>query len=88
MFIYVCSYFLLPLNVHAIACSYESIPDYWKWMNRISPTTWIIYGLVSDQVRGIRCMQQCWLLLSDSPGCCSATSSHYLPGPKAVGTQM
>jgi len=30
--------------------TYEAMPIYWKWMNRISPTTWIIYGLVVDQL--------------------------------------
>ena len=23
--------------------TYETMPVYWQWMNRISPTTWIIY---------------------------------------------
>ena len=29
---------------------YTAIPVYWKWMNRISPTTWMLYGVVIDQL--------------------------------------
>jgi ABC-type multidrug transport system ATPase subunit/ABC-type multidrug transport system permease subunit len=29
---------------------YSQIPVYWQWMNRISPTTWVIYGLGCSQM--------------------------------------
>jgi hypothetical protein len=29
---------------------YSQIPIYWKWMNRISPPTWILYGLGTSQL--------------------------------------
>ncbi len=29
---------------------YPQIPAGWKWMARISPTTWIIYGLGASQM--------------------------------------
>jgi len=34
------------------AIPFQSIPIYWKWMNRISPQTWMVYGLVVDQLGG------------------------------------
>ncbi|KAG2439064.1 hypothetical protein HYH02_006591 [Chlamydomonas schloesseri] len=33
--------FVLPFSV---------IPNYYKWANRISPTTWVLYGLAVDQL--------------------------------------
>ncbi|GAX75668.1 hypothetical protein CEUSTIGMA_g3111.t1 [Chlamydomonas eustigma] len=30
--------------------SYNDMPVYWKWLNRIAPTTWIIYGQVVNQL--------------------------------------
>ena len=32
--------------------TYPAIPIYWKWFNRISPDTWVIYGVVIDQLGG------------------------------------
>ncbi|KAG2432130.1 hypothetical protein HXX76_009056 [Chlamydomonas incerta] len=29
---------------------YSVIPNYYKWANRISPTTWVLYGLAVDQL--------------------------------------
>jgi ABC-type multidrug transport system permease subunit len=29
---------------------YPEIPVYWRWMNRVSPTTWMIYGLATSQL--------------------------------------
>ncbi|KDD76344.1 ABC-2 type transporter, partial [Helicosporidium sp. ATCC 50920] len=29
---------------------FDQIPHGWKWMNRISPTTWVLYGLVGSQL--------------------------------------
>ncbi|KAG1655082.1 hypothetical protein FOA52_010286 [Chlamydomonas sp. UWO 241] len=29
--------------------TYSSMPEGWRWMNRISPTTWILYGLGVSQ---------------------------------------
>jgi ABC-2 type transporter len=29
---------------------YSQIPVYWKWMNRITPTTWILYALSVSQL--------------------------------------
>lgn len=29
---------------------YSMMPEAWKWMNRISPTTWVIYGLGCSQM--------------------------------------
>lgn len=26
------------------------MPVYWQWMNRLSPTTWILYGLAGSQL--------------------------------------
>eukprot|EP00899_Mesostigma_viride_P014234 jgi/Mesvir1/22811/Mv14223-RA.1 len=28
---------------------YPQIPTGWKWLNRISPSTWMLYGLISNQ---------------------------------------
>lgn len=30
--------------------TYPSMPDGWKWANRIVPTTWTIYGLAASQL--------------------------------------
>lgn len=29
---------------------YPQFPIYWKWVNRLSPTTWVIYILSVDQL--------------------------------------
>ena len=29
---------------------YPSMPKGWQWMNRISPTTWSLYGLAGSQL--------------------------------------
>lgn len=29
---------------------YPSMPAAWRWVNRISPTTWILYGLAGSQL--------------------------------------
>ena len=31
--------------------SYSQIPVYYQWLNRITPTTWILYALTTSQVR-------------------------------------
>jgi hypothetical protein len=41
----------LPILVHTrfharLPCAMQG----WKWMNRVSPTTWMLYGLASDQL--------------------------------------
>lgn len=30
--------------------AYNNFPDGWKWANRITPVTWIIYGLSASQL--------------------------------------
>lgn len=30
--------------------AYNNYPDGWKWANRITPVTWVIYGLSSSQL--------------------------------------
>ena len=33
-----------------MGCIVVQMPAYWKWLNRITPTTWILYALASNQV--------------------------------------
>lgn len=30
--------------------AYPSMPTYWQWLNRIVPTTWVLYGLGVSQL--------------------------------------
>ncbi|GBF90608.1 ABC transporter G family member protein [Raphidocelis subcapitata] len=30
--------------------TYPSMPSYWKWVNRLVPNTWILYGVASSQL--------------------------------------
>jgi hypothetical protein len=43
---------------------YPTMPVYWQWLNRISPTTWMLYGLGASQLGNVEvragqgCMKQ------------------------------
>ncbi len=30
--------------------NFPAMPVYWKWLNRVVPTTWMLYGLASSQL--------------------------------------
>lgn len=30
--------------------TYPAMPVWWRWMNRVVPTTWVLYGLGSSQL--------------------------------------
>eukprot|EP00878_Enallax_costatus_P039536 GHUV01045340.1.p1 GENE.GHUV01045340.1~~GHUV01045340.1.p1 ORF type:complete len:103 (-),score=9.40 GHUV01045340.1:219-527(-) len=30
--------------------AYPSMPKYWRWLNRLVPTTWVLYGLGVSQL--------------------------------------
>lgn len=30
--------------------AYPSMPPYWRWLNRLVPTTWVLYGLGVSQL--------------------------------------
>jgi ABC-type multidrug transport system permease subunit len=36
--------------VNGYLIPYDQIPIYWKWLNRVAPATWIIYGLGTSQL--------------------------------------
>ena len=35
--------------------SYSQIPVHYQWVNRITPTTWVLYALSTSQVRSVLC---------------------------------
>ena len=30
--------------------SYPAMPVYWRWLNRLAPPTWMLYGLAASQL--------------------------------------
>jgi len=42
--------------VASIGGNAVQMPAYWKWLNRITPTTWILYALASNQVLHCACL--------------------------------
>ena len=44
------------------ACRVLQMPKYWQWLNRITPTTWILYALASNQVPHSACLHLACLL--------------------------
>ncbi len=32
---------------------YPAIPIYWRWLNRIVPQTWMVYGMATSQLGGL-----------------------------------
>ncbi len=46
--------------------TYPNIPDYWKWLNRLSPTTWMLHGLGSSQLGNVEVR---------AASCCGVTCS-------------
>lgn len=44
-----------PLSVtfnlaNGFVISYPAMPHYWRWLNRVVPTTWVLYGLGASQL--------------------------------------
>lgn len=40
--------------MNGFVISYNEMPVYWKWFNRITPTTWILQALASDQLGDVQ----------------------------------
>jgi ABC-type multidrug transport system permease subunit len=43
----------LPLHTTGFTIAYNQIPGGWRWMNRIVPTTWVIYALAANQMGSV-----------------------------------
>ena len=72
------SHLFLVVPLHSYVITYGVMPVYWQWLNRISPTTWIIYGLVAGV--GGRCgWQVCGAGVGGRCGWVSAPHSPAFP---------
>jgi ABC-type multidrug transport system permease subunit len=58
--------------------TYPTMPDYWKWLNRISPSTWLVYGLGVSQLGNVEVGPHAALLATCA--CCAAASLPLLAG--------
>ena len=48
---------LLPLQFNIFSgfvITYPNIPNGWRWMNRFSPATWVLYGLGAAQLGNVQ----------------------------------
>jgi len=58
--------------------SYPDMAPGWRWLNRIAPTTWVIYGLVADQLAWRQGRVQVTGIGAGDPGTALMTTQEYV----------